>query len=209
MIPTKERIKEVAFSLFAEKGYEATSIADIAAGVGLTKPALYAHFGGKEDLFLSIHEDVENDYNSYMQKVFQEAGPMEVPQKLFYLFERYIKYFLKNPGGNAFWYRVMLFPPQDLKDKLARRVYENERKFSEQLGEIIREGMAQGVLRQGSVETVSSSFYSIREGLLIFMSYISLGKIKEFDEQKMSAGIRAVWEDYWLGIKGTAAEFEV
>jgi O-methyltransferase involved in polyketide biosynthesis len=99
----------------------------------------------------------------------------------------------------------LLFPPQDFKDKLIRRVCENEKKFCERLEEIIREGMAQGVLRQGSVEIASASFYSIREGLLFFISFFSLGRIKEYDEQKISAGIRAVWEDYWNGIKGSVA----
>lgn len=197
---TKEKIKEVAFALFAAKGYEATTIADIAAGVGVTKPALYAHFTGKEALFLSIHEDIEDDYNSYMNHVFQEAGLMDIPQKLYYLFERYLVYFLKSTDKNAFWYRVMLFPPQDLKDKLALRVIRNEEQFSQRMHQIFGAGMQQGIIRSGSIEIMAANYYSLREGQLLFASFFL--KSKEYNEEKVVERIKAVWADYWQGIKG-------
>ena len=45
---TRERIPIVALQLFAEKGYEATSMREIAEQLGITKPALYYHFDSKE-----------------------------------------------------------------------------------------------------------------------------------------------------------------
>jgi AcrR family transcriptional regulator len=45
---TRERIPVVALQLFAEKGYEATSMREIAEHLGITKPALYYHFDSKE-----------------------------------------------------------------------------------------------------------------------------------------------------------------
>ena len=45
---TRERIPLVALQLFAEKGYEATSMREIAEHLGITKPALYYHFDSKE-----------------------------------------------------------------------------------------------------------------------------------------------------------------
>lgn len=48
---TKKRIIEAALQLFARNGYEATSMADIAAAVGIKAPSLYAHFKSKQALF--------------------------------------------------------------------------------------------------------------------------------------------------------------
>jgi AcrR family transcriptional regulator len=51
---TKERIRVVARQLFAEKGVQRTSLQDIAAQLGITKPALYYHFASREELVRSI-----------------------------------------------------------------------------------------------------------------------------------------------------------
>ncbi|GAB5389628.1 MAG: TetR/AcrR family transcriptional regulator [Alphaproteobacteria bacterium] len=47
---TKIRIEAAAIELFGRKGYDATSMRDIAAIVGITEPGLYRHFTGKEEL---------------------------------------------------------------------------------------------------------------------------------------------------------------
>ena len=44
---TKEKILLISLHLFAQNGYEATSVADIAEAVGVTKGALYKHFKNK------------------------------------------------------------------------------------------------------------------------------------------------------------------
>lgn len=51
---TKERIQAAARELFAEKGVQKTSLQEIADRLGITKPALYYHFGSREDLLRSI-----------------------------------------------------------------------------------------------------------------------------------------------------------
>lgn len=51
---TRQRIQDVARELFAEKGVQRTSLQDIAARLGITKPALYYHFKSREDLVRSI-----------------------------------------------------------------------------------------------------------------------------------------------------------
>jgi len=54
---SKEAIKQAAFELFAEKGYEATSTQDIADAVGLKKQSLYSHFKSKSDIFMEVLHD--------------------------------------------------------------------------------------------------------------------------------------------------------
>lgn len=54
---TKRKIFEIATQLFAEKGYEATSIEEITAVVGIAKGTLYYHFESKEELFKQLVKD--------------------------------------------------------------------------------------------------------------------------------------------------------
>jgi AcrR family transcriptional regulator len=52
---TRERILDIALELFNEKGYENTSLREIAERLGTTKAALYYHFARKQDLLLELH----------------------------------------------------------------------------------------------------------------------------------------------------------
>jgi AcrR family transcriptional regulator len=54
---TRERIQSVALELFAEQGYDKTSLREIAERLGVTKAALYYHFKSKEDIVTSLVED--------------------------------------------------------------------------------------------------------------------------------------------------------
>ena len=42
----REQLLEVGRKLFAEKGFEATTVEEIAAKAGVSKPVVYEHFGG-------------------------------------------------------------------------------------------------------------------------------------------------------------------
>ena len=56
---TRERILRTALKLFAQKGYEAVSVSDIAGALGLTKGALYRHFESKRAIFDGILRRME------------------------------------------------------------------------------------------------------------------------------------------------------
>ena len=56
---TKQRILSEALKLFASKGYEAVSVAQIAGAVGIKAPSLYKHYESKRDIFHSIVTEVE------------------------------------------------------------------------------------------------------------------------------------------------------
>ncbi len=53
---TRRRIQDVALALFAEQGYEKTSLREIAERLDVTKAALYYHFKTKEEILVSIFE---------------------------------------------------------------------------------------------------------------------------------------------------------
>ncbi|MGN6173341.1 MAG: TetR/AcrR family transcriptional regulator, partial [Streptosporangiaceae bacterium] len=46
----REQLLDIGRKLFAERGFEGTSIEEIAAQAGVSKPVVYEHFGGKEGL---------------------------------------------------------------------------------------------------------------------------------------------------------------
>ncbi|BDV31824.1 TetR/AcrR family transcriptional regulator [Microbacterium terricola] len=53
---THDEIRRVAFGLFAERGYAATSLAQIAAGAGISRTTLFSYFPAKRDLLWEDHE---------------------------------------------------------------------------------------------------------------------------------------------------------
>jgi AcrR family transcriptional regulator len=55
---TEQRILDVATVLFYEKGYHATTMREVAAGVGIKAGSLYNHFPSKEELYFQIAEGV-------------------------------------------------------------------------------------------------------------------------------------------------------
>ena len=50
----RQQLLDVGRTLFAERGFEATSIEEIAARAGVSKPVVYEHFGGKEGLYAVV-----------------------------------------------------------------------------------------------------------------------------------------------------------
>ena len=50
----RHQLINIARSLFAERGYESTSIEEVAHRAGVSKPVVYEHFGGKEGLYAVV-----------------------------------------------------------------------------------------------------------------------------------------------------------
>ena len=59
---TKEKILDAALTLFAENGYNGTSVEQIAKAVGIKAPSLYKHFKGKEDILNALIDSAEVRY---------------------------------------------------------------------------------------------------------------------------------------------------
>ena len=57
----REQLLDVGRTLFAEKGFEAVSVEEIAAKAGVSKPVVYEHFGGKEGLYAVLVDREMNE----------------------------------------------------------------------------------------------------------------------------------------------------
>lgn len=62
---TRDRILDEALSLFAENGYDGTSVEEIAEKVGIKAPSLYNHFKGKEDILNALIDMSEARYEEF------------------------------------------------------------------------------------------------------------------------------------------------
>lgn len=73
---TKERIMETALELFAQGGYQGTSMNDIAKQLGITKAALYKHYTSKQQILDRIVERMnEMDYERAKEYEMPETEP--------------------------------------------------------------------------------------------------------------------------------------
>jgi len=84
---TRARIQQVALGLFAEQGYERTSLREIAERLGVTKAALYYHFKSKEDIVFSFTEDYFSEFDEMIAWA-REQPPG--PASRYAIVERYL-----------------------------------------------------------------------------------------------------------------------
>lgn len=73
---TKRKILEEALTLFAEKGYGAVYVGDIAKAVGIKAPSLYKHYRSKQDIFDSCVEV----FSERMEQVRNELRLPDTPR---------------------------------------------------------------------------------------------------------------------------------
>ncbi|HEX9889084.1 MAG TPA: TetR/AcrR family transcriptional regulator [Nitriliruptorales bacterium] len=77
LIATDDRIRETALRLFAEKGFAATGIREIAEQVGVMSASLYHHIGSKEDLLFRIAIDANRQLLRAARDAFCEVSRPE------------------------------------------------------------------------------------------------------------------------------------
>ena len=82
--PAKTRILDAAEDLFANKGYEATSIVDIADIVGVRGPAIYKHYASKAEVYDAVVDRLFVPMKSYLtgREALVDDQSFEVVEKL-------------------------------------------------------------------------------------------------------------------------------
>ncbi|MGW2504627.1 TetR/AcrR family transcriptional regulator [Streptomyces sp. NPDC001588] len=79
---TRQRIQDVALELFAEQGYEKTSLREIAERLDVTKAALYYHFKTKEEILVSIFEDLSRPIDELIDWGKAQPHSLETKQEV-------------------------------------------------------------------------------------------------------------------------------
>ncbi|MFE9607742.1 TetR/AcrR family transcriptional regulator [Streptomyces sp. NPDC006012] len=79
---TRQRIQDVALELFAEQGYEKTSLREIAERLNVTKAALYYHFKTKEEIIVSLFEDLTKPVEELIAWGEQQPHTLETKREI-------------------------------------------------------------------------------------------------------------------------------
>ena len=95
---TKELILDAAFSFYEEPVFKDFSMRELAAKVGVSKPAIYRHFDGKEAVIAAMENRVFDTMASYLQNISKDVQSSKLPlaSLIDYFIEHpcYINYFL-------------------------------------------------------------------------------------------------------------------
>lgn len=189
---TKDKIKHEAMCLFAQNGYNGTSLAEIAKQVGIKTPSIFAHFKGKEDLFLSVFVELSWQEVSHVEELIENIKDASVEEKLSRIFHETCRFYLQNQVRAEFLKRTMLFPPDFLQEQIREKFINSEEGLSEILREVFMTGIEAGVLREEKIEALIAAYYCLIDGVFLQMSY--------YDKDTMINRLESAWKNFWLGI---------
>lgn len=165
---TKEKILNTALRLFAQNGYEAVSVSNIAGELGITKGALYKHYKNKKDIFDSIVErmyktdaersqkynvpqdDYNSDPNAYKSTSLDSVKNFTFAQFKFWTEDEFASYF-----------RRMCVLEQYRNAEIAE-LYVNCIGFGPvyYLKDIFGEMIKKGILKSGNSYSLAVEFYA-------------------------------------------------
>ena len=74
---TRAKLLDAARRAFREAGYAATSMDDFTAAAGLTRGALYHHFGGKPGLLAAVVEQIDDEMDRRLDEISARAGRLD------------------------------------------------------------------------------------------------------------------------------------
>jgi AcrR family transcriptional regulator len=171
----RSQILGAAENLFAEKGFEGTSVRDIAHMAGVNLAMISYYFGSKEKLFESLVEH-RSGYTVGVLEDLAKDEHLEPMQKMFKLIDFYVDRILTNHRfHNIISRQFSTLQSTDLKEALMRMKQKN----IEQIHKIMDDGEKKGVFRKVDMEltlgtiigtisqmTLSKEFYCRILGIL-------------------------------------------
>lgn len=140
----EEQALHAAMELFWEKGYEATSLRDLTAKMGIQRPSLYAAFGDKQELFEASLRKYKQFHASYVRSRLQNGSSIKEALRAFFagiVAEAYEEV----PNRGCFCLNVMVeLAPHDAKFEVLTR--EHQMYLAAIFQETIERGIRSGEL---------------------------------------------------------------
>ncbi len=137
--PVRQRLLAEATRLFAERGFEGTSVQEIVVAAGVTKGAMYHYFDSKDDL---LHEIYARVLRMQMNRLTQIAeGPGSLKQRLHQAAADVVETTTANLDDSKIFFRSMhLLAPETQKTVRAER-----RRYHERFRGLVAQGQRAGV----------------------------------------------------------------
>lgn len=138
--PGHAAIVKAAREEFAERGYGATSIRDIAQRAGVSLSALYYYYKGKQEVLVAILDDVQDAYFSTCEEALAQAGK-DPAEQLEAIVEATVRYRSTHPGKS----NILLSEERSLQPEHLERYRANNARGTQQFRDIIEQGVKDGV----------------------------------------------------------------
>jgi TetR/AcrR family transcriptional regulator len=164
---TRERILLAAASLFANKGYAATSVREIAEGAKVTKPMLYYYFKNKEDLYVQLLDHANLTFRHLVESAL--SGPGGVRDRLLAFYVTVYGLLLEHLDVVRLIYSMFYGPPGAAPHYDFQKINDY---LEEIMRQILQEGVTAGELRADNLEEASF----ILLGMLDSLSCLLVGQ---------------------------------
>ncbi len=136
----EEEILKVAADMFSQRGYQATTLDDIALAAGISRAAFYSYFPSKEELLRRMYNQVISSTQTALERIAAEDLP--VPEKLRRIIRHQVHYLATNmPLAQVFFSEIFNLPQE-----MERSVTQANRTFSQVIERVVEEGVKTGVL---------------------------------------------------------------
>ncbi|ENZ4722068.1 efflux pump transcriptional regulator FepR [Listeria monocytogenes] len=188
----KEEIKQAALTLFANNGFEGTSLADIAGVVGLKKQSIYSHFKDKDDLFLSIMKDAKSTEIDYYRAKLRDSG-LSRPDLVLSSLLFGVKELYDTDEAYQFWLRYGFYPPKHLYEVVQADITENVLQMEHEFTDLFSNWMEQKLIPMQDVETMKEAYMGILDAVIVDIVYVN-------DPERTEKKITALWQIFWRGI---------
>lgn len=145
--PVPQRLLAAATRLFAERGYDRTSVQEIVETAGVTKGALYHYFGSKEDLLQEVYARMLRLQQERLDAFADADAPVE--QRLRDAAADVVVTTIDNLDDAAIFFRSM----HHLSPEKNKQVRGERRRYHERFRALIEEGQRSGVFSTATPRT--------------------------------------------------------